>query len=97
MSHLGRWLVHHRILDSGQLNDVLGHQILRVVWLGVMGGLGETAQKQQRRRSPHLEVELLQDVLLHAQDLFLGVRVVGDVHELGHLGRIHLLVFGGQE
>lgn len=85
------------MIDSGQLQKVFGHQVLRIVRFGVMGGLGVTAQELQRNRTTHLEAKRLQDLHLHVEYLAFGVRVVGDVHKLLQLGRIHLLDLGGQK
>ena len=46
-----------------------------------------------RGRHGKFESENFQNQVLHTQDLLLGVRVIGDVHELGNLWRIDLFVF----
>ena len=44
-----------------------------------------------------VEAEDLEDEMLHPEDLPLVVRVVGDVDELPHVGRVDLLVLAGDE
>ena len=70
-------------------------QVLREVRRPLLrlGHLAEEVGEGERRRDGQVEVEDLEDEVLHAQDLLLRVRVVRDVHELPHLGRVDLLVF----
>lgn len=49
--------------------------------------------KHRAGRHEQIECQHLENQLLHAQHLLLGVRVIGDVHELVHVRRIDLLVF----
>ena len=44
-----------------------------------------------------IEAKHLEDQVLHPEDLLLVVRVVGDVDELPHVGRVDLLVLAGDE
>ena len=44
-----------------------------------------------------IEAEHLEHEVLHPEDLLLVVRVVRDVDELPHVGRVDLLVFAGDE
>ena len=55
--------------------------------------LNETLEEVMRGRHGKFESENFQNQVLHTQDLLLGVRVIGDVHELGNLWRIDLFVF----
>ncbi len=48
-----------------------------------------------RRRA--LEREHIEDEMFHAKDLLLGVSVVGDVAELGHVRRVDLLIFAAKK
>lgn len=51
----------------------------------------------QRKRTSQLELERLQNHLLHLQDLRLGEGVVCDVGEVSDLWSVHLLVFTGHQ
>lgn len=58
---------------------------------------GIRGQKCGERWDTQIECEDLQDQLFHAQHLFLGVSIVGDVNELANIWWIDLFVFGGDE
>lgn len=92
-TYLRRQIVHHRVVDGGQLDKVLGHQVHVVAERARMRRLGEAPQKVDGQRAAHVELERFEDVPLHVEDLLLVVRVVGDVHKVTDLRRIQLLVF----
>lgn len=48
-------------------------------------------------RGAHLEVQGIEHLRLHGQDLLARVRLVRDVHEVPHFRRVDLLVLGRQQ
>lgn len=82
------------VLLQGSLGVVLGPVLQEVAALGDLEEAGQEAVDGGHR---HLEVEGGQDVLLHLEDFFSGVGVVGDVHTVPHLWWEHLLVLAGDE
>lgn len=61
--------------------------------LGVAVADAEVGEEGERGGRGQVEREHLEDEVLHAQHLALGVRVVRDVHKLRHFRRVHLFVF----
>lgn len=62
-----------------------------------IGHFGSSSEEVQRKRTPELKLEGLQNHLLHLQNLSLCKGVVSDVGEVSDLWSVHLLVFTGHQ
>ena len=88
-------VLQHAVVGDGKLDQVGGvHGELLVL---AARCLEEAAQEGVG--SGHCEVELegVQDKLLHGEDLFLGVCLVGDVDKIPHFWSPDLLILGGNQ
>ena len=82
------------VLGKRQLHDVLGQHVDKGV---DTAGFRIPAQKVERQRPAEVKVQGPQDLGLHLLDVGLGEGLVGDVDVVAHVGRVHLLVLGGDE
>lgn len=82
------------VIDAGHLDQILRAQ---VVLVGGLGSLGIAPQKVRGQRLAQMEVQHLHDLLLHVEDLFLLVGVVGDVDEVIDVWGKQFFVLGGNE
>lgn len=85
-SDLSKFQIRESIYHGKMLDFLLGFaQLTHLRQKHIGGGPGE------------IEAKDLEDEVLHPEDLPLVVRVVGDVDELPHVGRVDLLVLAGDE
>ena len=78
--------------EMGEVSEGVGHLVKSNSTH--LSSFGIATKEMQWERSAQVEVECLQNAALHAANVCVRVRVVGDVLEVADLRRVHLLVLG---
>ena len=82
------------VLNLGELDEVAGHHVGLVV---AVKKLHVALEEQVGTGEGDVEVQLLEHLTLHLQDLLLGVRLISDVHKISQVWWVDLFILTGRE
>jgi len=82
------------VLDLGQFDEVAGHHVGLVV---AVQELGVSLEEQVGTGEGDVEVQLLEHLSLHLENLLLGVSFVSHVDEISQIRWVDLLILAGGE